>query len=118
MFVTVYTWDFGDGSNVTSTGFEQSQVQPHTYSKPGDFIVTITATNEGGEASFELPISVLGRLPVAAFPGNPLASYPAFLCLRFLSLTIFHTVCNKNLRRGKAGCEARNPPPPDHYKLH
>ena len=32
------------------------------------------------------------------------ASYPAFLRLKFLS--IFHTVSDKNLRRGKAGYEA------------
>ena len=32
-----------------------------------------------------------------------LASYPAFPCLRFLSL---HTVSDKNLRHGKAGYEA------------
>ena len=41
--------------------------------------------------------------------GVHVASYPAFPRLRFLSLlqyAIFHTVSDKNLRRGKAGYEA------------
>ena len=69
-FITEYTWDFGDSTNITSIGYEQSRVQAHTYSKPGDFILTVVATNEGGEASVGLPISVLGRLPGIYLPPN------------------------------------------------
>ena len=39
--------------------------------------------------------------------GLEVASYPAFPRLSFNRLSIFYTVSNKNLRRGKAGYEAR-----------
>lgn len=41
-----YQWDFGDGS--PATGFSTSPVANHTYTTPGRYIVTLTATDDTG----------------------------------------------------------------------
>jgi PKD repeat protein len=61
-----YTWDFGDGT--TST-----QVSPtHTYSLPGEYTVTLTATNSVGSDATSQAVSV-GDIPVADFSAPPQA---------------------------------------------
>ena len=41
-----YRWSFGDG---TSTTYSESATVGHTYSQPGRYLVTLTATDETGE---------------------------------------------------------------------
>jgi gliding motility-associated-like protein len=62
-----YFWNFGDGSPVSNVA-----APTHTFSQPGTYIVTLTATNIGGcEASFQgLPITVSDGLE-AAFHSTP-----------------------------------------------
>ncbi len=47
-----YEWDFGDGS--TGTGAAPN----HTYSQPGSYTVTLTATNEGGSDTRTMTVTV------------------------------------------------------------
>ncbi|MCP5532074.1 MAG: DUF1929 domain-containing protein [Akkermansiaceae bacterium] len=42
----LYQWDFGDGS--PATGFSTSPVANHTYTTPGRYVVTLTATDDTG----------------------------------------------------------------------
>ena len=41
--IETYTWDFGDGSS------GEGKAVSHTYTQPGDFTVTLTVEDEGGE---------------------------------------------------------------------
>jgi PKD domain-containing protein len=62
-----YHWDFGDGS----TAIGPSVV--HTYSRGGDYNVTLTVTDRGGNTrTLSQTISVLGKsgLPVGGSPGT------------------------------------------------
>ncbi|MEW6220865.1 MAG: PKD domain-containing protein [Thermodesulfobacteriota bacterium] len=64
-----WRWDFGDGS----TGTEQ---QPrHTYSVPGSYTVTLTASGPGGEATISRAglVTVRSDEPLAGFSATPLA---------------------------------------------
>jgi PKD repeat protein len=56
-----YTWDFGDGqvSNATNP--------THTYANPGDYVITLNASNGCGTVSFIQNVSIAGAPPVAAF---------------------------------------------------
>ncbi|MFD2519237.1 PKD domain-containing protein [Salinimicrobium flavum] len=51
--VTQYTWDFGDGSEISSEA-----APSHTYAETGTYTVTLTATGDGGtdEASVEVEV--------------------------------------------------------------
>ena len=46
---TQWVWDFGDGSNSTS------QCPVHVYSTPGNYTVTLNATNAGGSNTITKP---------------------------------------------------------------
>jgi PKD repeat protein len=48
----VWNWDFGDGS--TGSG----QYTLHTYTAPGDYVVTLTVTNGCGRTVIEHPVTV------------------------------------------------------------
>jgi PKD repeat protein len=52
-----YNWDFGDGS--TGSGTSAS----HTYSEPGSYTVTLNASNDVGEDSRTLSLTVEPSLP-------------------------------------------------------
>ena len=56
-----YLWDFGDGS--TSEGFSPG----HTYETPGEYIVSLTATNECGMATTTNTVTLNLSAPVASF---------------------------------------------------
>jgi PKD repeat protein len=61
-----YTWDFGDG--LTST-----EISPiHTYTLPGEYTVTLTATNSVGSDATSQAVSV-GDIPLADFNMPPQA---------------------------------------------
>lgn len=63
-----YQWDFGDGS--TSSGLTGS----HTFSQPGTYTVTFTASNRAGEASESITVNAT-RPPqpasIASINANP-----------------------------------------------
>lgn len=58
-----YNWNFGD--NATSTNFNPS----HTYTAPGNYVITLTVTNNCGNASFMQNVSI-GAAPQALFTVN------------------------------------------------
>ena len=62
--VTGWNWDFGDGTTSTE------QNPTHTYSTPGTYTVTFTATNEVGSNVKTQTITVNYPAPVADFAGN------------------------------------------------
>jgi PKD repeat protein len=62
---TSWSWTFGDGA--TST--EKSP--KHTYSSPGTYTVSLTATNEAGASSKDLKIVVTTQPPIADFTATP-----------------------------------------------
>ena len=71
-----YTWDFGDpgsGSNneVVTTGASPSNVS-HTFSQPGNYTVTLTASNTtcGAGTPYTRQICIEGDIPNAAFTLN------------------------------------------------
>ncbi|MCR9253517.1 MAG: PKD domain-containing protein, partial [bacterium] len=49
---TSYSWDFGDDNTSTDEN------PTHTYSEAGSFTVTLTATNEAGDDTFEATVQV------------------------------------------------------------
>ena len=58
---TWYAWDFGDGSPVRNkTGLSNSEHVQHTFTKHGDFVVTVTAANKVGQSTVTALIIVLG----------------------------------------------------------
>ena len=56
-YPTSWLWDFGDG--VTST----EQNPTHTYTKPGNYTVTLTASNLAGSSTQTLNITALDVIP-------------------------------------------------------
>jgi PKD repeat protein len=60
--VTSWSWDFGD--NYTS----QEQNPSHSYARPGNYTITLIASNKGGSNSMNLPVTVLQ--PPKAFIDN------------------------------------------------
>ncbi len=65
--ITAWAWDFGDGQ----TSAEQNPV--HTYAAGGDYSVTLTVTDPGGNNSTFMPVSVAipAQPPVAGFSSAP-----------------------------------------------
>lgn len=55
--VSIYSWDFGDGSAVST---EMAPV--HTYDMSGDYNVTLTVKGDGGEASDAITVSIAASL--------------------------------------------------------
>ncbi|MDB5279214.1 MAG: hypothetical protein JWR61_4169 [Ferruginibacter sp.] len=51
-----YLWDFGDGSNVTSTG----KTPQHVFTKKGDFLVSLTVKNGTESNTFIDTVSIIG----------------------------------------------------------
>jgi PKD repeat protein/sugar lactone lactonase YvrE len=51
----LYTWDFGDGSPITTT---QSPSIPHVYTSAGSYTATVTATNGAGSRSTSTPVFI------------------------------------------------------------
>jgi PKD repeat protein len=66
--LTSYAWDFGDGA---------ASSQPdvlHTFTTPGDYVVTLTVTDDRGVSSVNtvpLRVTAPNRLPVAAALATP-----------------------------------------------
>jgi PKD repeat protein len=53
LFGTSFFWDFGDGSTSTD-------ISPiHTYAAPGDYLVTLTVTNDCGSESITVNVSTV-----------------------------------------------------------
>lgn len=62
-----FIWDFGDGSPISNEGFTS-----HTYSSPGTYQVTLTATGPGGcQVSGSLGAVMVGSDVNADFTSNP-----------------------------------------------
>lgn len=57
--VTQYSWDFGDGSEVSS-----ETAPSHTYAEIGIYLVTLTATGDGGTAEASMEVEVKNAQPV------------------------------------------------------
>ena len=72
---TLYEWDFGDGTSVSN-----EEMPFHIYNSVGDFVVTLTASNEYCSNTFTDTISILTSLEdlelsaVRIFP-NPSSNY-------------------------------------------
>ncbi len=55
--IVSYHWDFGDGNNATG------MYADHVYSEPGEYVVTLTVTdNEGAENTIEY-LLVVDKIP-------------------------------------------------------
>lgn len=64
-----FTWDFGDGSEMNT---DSNDSVTHTFSTPGDYSVTLTATNSAGSDSKTVVVTVKSveepvEPPVASF---------------------------------------------------
>ena len=68
---TLWAWNFGDGNTTNAT----VQNPVHTYAAPGNYTVSLTASNSGGNNTFTRTnyIQVTAPLPVANFTGTPLS---------------------------------------------
>ena len=53
LYATTLEWNFGDGTVISGT-FENMKNQTHTYTIPGVYNVTLTATNEVGTQSYTI----------------------------------------------------------------
>ncbi|MEQ8702670.1 MAG: PKD domain-containing protein [Phaeodactylibacter sp.] len=56
-----YSWDFGDGNSSTDADLV------YTYSAPGDYPVTLTATNDCGQADTTVMVTITVPPPAAGF---------------------------------------------------
>ncbi len=74
-----YQWNFGDGQTSTM------MAPQHTYSAPGVYTVTLTASNLCGSRTFTLPVQI-GQLPQAAF-GQSIAEGCAPMVVQFNDLS-------------------------------
>ncbi|HEX6432035.1 MAG TPA: PKD domain-containing protein, partial [Niastella sp.] len=73
--ITSWTWNFGDGQQLTTS---QAGVVNHYYSRPGRYIVTLTASDADGCVSSVTnstrPVTVLGvKAEFAVSPGTTVA---------------------------------------------
>jgi PKD repeat protein len=73
--VVAWSWDFGDGSAITSA----SPFASHSYSAPGNYTVTLNVTDDGGatgQTSQEVHVIPVSPVPVTVavntVPGSPL----------------------------------------------
>jgi PKD repeat protein len=65
----IYTWDFGDGSLITTT---TTSTISHTYTTVGNFTVVVTASHVGGSVSNSMPVDISGvGLTSVSFTYNP-----------------------------------------------
>lgn len=62
---TSYVWDFGDGNQSTEVA------PPHTYTADGVYTVTLTATNECGDAVVTHTVVIATAGPQAFFTAEP-----------------------------------------------
>lgn len=62
---TSYSWDFGDGNHSTDAN------PTHTYSADGVYTVTLTATNECGDAVFTDVVVIATASPLSYFTAEP-----------------------------------------------
>jgi PKD repeat protein len=73
--VTSYSWSFGDGTSATTS----SPSTTHTYSRPGVYVATVTATDDVGQtASASVQVTVTSSV-TASFtvsPNNPVPGQP------------------------------------------
>jgi PKD repeat protein len=69
---TTYQWDFGDQS--TSTEFEPV----HLYNDPGDYLITLTASNSGYTKTVSKNLQILAGQPVITAPPSNLNLNPFY----------------------------------------
>ncbi|MEM4713253.1 MAG: PKD domain-containing protein [Candidatus Bathyarchaeia archaeon] len=67
-YIVSYMWDFGDG---TPPVVENDPVTQHAYSSFGDYIVTLTVTDNNGLTDQETATIHVSQHPVAAFTFSP-----------------------------------------------
>jgi len=82
---TVWSWDFGDGA----TSAEQNPV--HTYTVPGTYNVSLTASNSGGSNTETKSRYVTVTAPVQEGPPAPVASFTANITSGTAPLTVGFT---------------------------
>ncbi|MDH7511014.1 MAG: PQQ-binding-like beta-propeller repeat protein [Methanolinea sp.] len=74
--VTWRFWDFGDGTTAWANG---TQSVVHTYAFPGNFLVSLTAGNDGGQDTRKktplIHVTPSGQRPVAWFTALPMVGY-------------------------------------------
>jgi len=70
---TTWSWSFGDG-DIT---YQTRQNPVHTYTNPGVYSVSLTATNDGGSSTVTKTnlITVKPPVPVADFSGTPTSGF-------------------------------------------
>ena len=61
--VTLWEWDYGDGTIITQSDSEPTDPPPHIYNSSGDFVIKLTAYTNNGVCQFELSDSSLYVLP-------------------------------------------------------
>lgn len=72
----IYRWSFGDGSPTVS-GVQYASVF-HSYAYGGEYEVTLTVTDSGGNtASFSKAVTVVGPPPPVVSPGTGLKGSPS-----------------------------------------
>jgi gliding motility-associated-like protein len=79
---STYTWDFGDGETLSSL---TDSVVNHTYTKSGNFIVKLKASNFATCSSEKSVTVIVVPKPVATF------TYPSIICEKQTPLTIVNT---------------------------
>ncbi len=74
-FISVYRWNFGDGSPTAS-----DIITSHTFTKDGTYLVTLTLTDNGGLTNSLTKAIFVGMIssPVASFTASYLSSSPPF----------------------------------------
>jgi PGF-CTERM protein len=66
--IDTYEWDFGDGTTVTT----QTAAMPHTYQEPGNYTVSVTATDvQGATDTTTMEVTVVDTLAPSARMSGP-----------------------------------------------
>ncbi len=117
-------WDFGDGATAsnasTNTATDQTVVQVHTYSQPGDYTLTVTVTDsqpgaghvQTKTAAIPIQAQATGGGGGPAGGANPWINYGVPIAIALVAVAAIAAILLRRRKVSKEEEERREEPPP------